>query len=293
MLTFKEFLNKIIIKKIKRKDLMVKLQLGHEEFNGVDAITMSRWFNGVTTPSLYRQLLICELTNCKKQYFELIEHPKIPVTLENSMSNFTTQFDSIYHELLRDTKQNEIYTINTTNINSREITHPFMKHINAKRKLINYMDDHNIKYSTTFFITGQKKDKLVNSYIFTHTRSDLVFKALNIPASSYNPKDSLYFGLGFYRCSSDHEVLFGLVLNHLVHKHLDVQNLFIVCRGLKSMLWLECFGAEQVSIIEASNKMGNIYLYTISTQKILSNPVIITHIKKYWNTYLTLTNNCQ
>ncbi|MUJ27819.1 XRE family transcriptional regulator [Aliivibrio fischeri] len=48
-----------IEKNISRNILISKLQLfSYEEFEGLDSITLSRWFTGKTTPSLYKQFLI-------------------------------------------------------------------------------------------------------------------------------------------------------------------------------------------------------------------------------------------
>ncbi|MHA6607615.1 hypothetical protein [Photobacterium damselae] len=43
-----------------RSEIIAKLNLYHEEFFNLDAITLSRWINKKTTPSMYKQLLIAK-----------------------------------------------------------------------------------------------------------------------------------------------------------------------------------------------------------------------------------------
>ncbi|MGR5309836.1 hypothetical protein ACPV34_07510 [Photobacterium damselae] len=44
---------------ISRKDCIAKLNIYHEEFSNLDSVTFSRWITGKTTPSLFKQILIC------------------------------------------------------------------------------------------------------------------------------------------------------------------------------------------------------------------------------------------
>ena len=62
MYIFKDELVKWIEKKgVTRKELIALLQhANYEEFKGLDAITVSRWINGKTTPQLYKQLYIAK-----------------------------------------------------------------------------------------------------------------------------------------------------------------------------------------------------------------------------------------
>lgn len=51
---------KLKLENLTNIDFLAKLNLYHQDFSELDAVTLSRWINGRSTPSLRRQLLICE-----------------------------------------------------------------------------------------------------------------------------------------------------------------------------------------------------------------------------------------
>ncbi|CAH1607506.1 conserved hypothetical protein [Vibrio jasicida] len=289
MLKFHEFLKEVVFKKIPRKELMIKLHLEYDEFKGLDNITMSRWTNGVTKPSSCRQLLIAHAANCLNIFLHQCSAPKVPVSLESQYRKFLNQFDSYYHAIILKPERNaKICHFKGTNYEAQEIYGDYTSKINLMPAKVNSFDDYNKKYNVDVFYKGNIESKIPESYMYFHQEVGALFDILDLSIDRYtsNPKkDTLFFGLSFFKNSNDYELLFGLVLNYIIRHHFNVKSAFFTARGREDMSLYETLGAEQIALIDCSKDYGNVYLYHIDLQKILSHPIFLGLIIKYHPIY--------
>lgn len=94
-LEFKDSLSLWIeTKGVSRKELIALLQNNYyEEFKGLDAITLSRWLNGKSTPPLYKQFYIAKCLDVN-----LKEHIR---SLDLSAMKYPTKYDAILYNLTK------------------------------------------------------------------------------------------------------------------------------------------------------------------------------------------------
>ncbi|GLR05575.1 hypothetical protein GCM10007906_31630 [Vibrio hyugaensis] len=285
MLKFHEFLKEVVFKKIPRKELIIKLHLEYDEFKGLDNITMSRWTNGVTKPSPRRQLIIAHATKCLNIFLNQCYAPKVPVSLESQYRKFLNQFNSHYHAIILNPELNsKVCHFKGSNSEAHEIYGDYTSKINITSSNLKNFDDYNKQYIVDVFYKGNVEKKLPESYMYFHQEIGVLFEILGLSAEEYavkSDKDALFFGLSFFKNSDDYELLFGLVLNYVVRYHFSVKSAFFTARGREDMSLYETLGAEQLALIDSSKDYGNVYLYQIDLQKILSHPIFLGLIIKY------------
>ncbi|AWK84145.1 hypothetical protein [Photobacterium damselae] len=109
-MSFNLYLKKRIINSnYTRNEVIAKLNLFHKEFFNLDAITLSRWINKKTTPSMYKQLLIAQFfeddiliflsTDAdfkKTPKYTTDIYKKLMTSIEKSYNN-TNYFSSVYN----------------------------------------------------------------------------------------------------------------------------------------------------------------------------------------------------
>lgn len=81
-------------RKLTRNDLIAKLNLYHESFLNLDAITFSRWTTNKTTPSAYKQALIAHFFGD-----DIIEFMKNDLTIKKESKVVDTVFDKLMTKL--------------------------------------------------------------------------------------------------------------------------------------------------------------------------------------------------
>lgn len=66
-------------------------------FNGLDEITLSRWINGRTVPSVEKQLIIAKDMNLVDEYLYSIGNKEIPKKLESLFKLYWSSIDNSFH----------------------------------------------------------------------------------------------------------------------------------------------------------------------------------------------------
>ncbi|EJV5950515.1 hypothetical protein N7I24_003065, partial [Vibrio alginolyticus] len=96
---FSVFLQEIILKQFVRKELLAKIQLSSDHFSGLDAVTFSRWVNGVTSPAPFKQILIASITGNLDEYINtFLKIPKCKKT-DDKYNLFLERFSNYYFNL--------------------------------------------------------------------------------------------------------------------------------------------------------------------------------------------------
>ncbi|USR75071.1 hypothetical protein NGM67_03280 [Photobacterium damselae] len=86
--------NKLSEKQISRNDFIAQLNLFNNEFENLDAITLSRWMNNKTTPSTYKQVLISHYFND-----DLIRFLKKYITIRKEARHIKETFNTIMNKI--------------------------------------------------------------------------------------------------------------------------------------------------------------------------------------------------
>ncbi|WP_373408796.1 hypothetical protein, partial [Vibrio jasicida] len=87
--------------KLSSKSLIAKLQLFSDEFEKLDSVTLSRWLNGRTIPSLERQILVLRCLELKLHpYLECISLPSVPRSFTKVYEEVFDNIASSYHSIL-------------------------------------------------------------------------------------------------------------------------------------------------------------------------------------------------
>ncbi|MGI9948054.1 hypothetical protein [Vibrio hyugaensis] len=286
MQDFMSFLNEKILKQMPRSELMIKLQLKYDEFAGLDAITLSRWSNGVTKPSLYRQLLIAHCVGCLDEYFERCDVPKVPKINEVQFRQYTSQFDSSYHQIKTQSIDSKVKYLKSTNKTTRRL-YEYTFNIPSITEVVEHLDKQNITFDVETFYIESSED--IESCVYFHEYCEGIIEKFGVEEKinelNIDIDNLLFFGLTYFRSSVHCEVLLGLALNRLIHSYFNIPDTLLVARGSTSMRFLEELGANLVHSRQQVKGLGNMYIYHINTQKLCSNPKLLSLAVQYHPVY--------
>jgi hypothetical protein len=283
--SFNHFLDSVLKSKFTRSQLLVKLQLEYTEFSGLDAITLSRWTNGVTQPSLYKQLLIAHAVDCLDTYLSQCRAPAVPKVMENHFAKYTSQFSQPYHLIWSPRDQEVIRFKSGLAKELREIYQYILK-IDILSDLSNHLDSINSGHKVNVFYVGGEHN--AESCIYFHDQVLESFKSININSEKIEQMDVsnvLSFGLAYFKSALHCEILLGLSLNYVIRHHFNRDNVLFTARGRASMDFFESIGAQLYASAPEKNNLGNIYIYHMALKKVCGNPKFFNLIKKYQGLY--------
>ncbi|CDT33291.1 conserved hypothetical protein [Vibrio crassostreae] len=252
---------------------MVELQLKHTEFSKLDAITLSRWSNGVTTPSYLKQLLIAHTTNTVKEFLDCKQSMVLPVACRRNYEQFVAQFDSKYHSIHLSGTQS-VKTIVSERFSTIGADSLIAKRINSlnRRYLMNDKVAH-LSLSPTEVMRVSVDDGLAESFLTTYSPQSQVGEYLS---KSYRGSQKvLCAGFTYFRSSEDYSSLCGALINKLLSRKIESEYIFFFVRGAKSMAWFEYIGAKQYDVLSSSLEFGNLYLYGMSLKHFTGNPMYL------------------
>ncbi|UKA11866.1 hypothetical protein [Photobacterium damselae] len=288
-MSFKEFISFQIKKSsLTRNECIAKLNLYHFEFNKLDTVTLSRWINGKTVPSLYKQILISEyfnvdvfsfiknknytLTNDGKKLEEL--HRRLTSKVSNSFSNISYNY-SRYDK--------KTYLVN--NYDKEKYRNKFLvfyTNFYLYQKIFSIVDENNIKSVCITFeeyrsncIVGHDSMSLVSTKYFD-IFNDFFETKLDF-------KDDFWLAnIGYHSSSQSFNIAFTSML-YFLYKNKQQSYLSLV-RSDDTFHNLTEVGYEQIgkTITDCNEK---IYLTKSDVKKVLSHPFVISQINNILNKY--------
>lgn len=155
-----------------QKDVIKLLQLKGDQFSNLDEVTLSRWENGKTNPSLNKKCRILYSLDC---FNELIFYLSISDQKEKFMSNFEKKCLARFDHNL--TKTYLDYVSPTSLVKSEEITQE-------------YVSDHQFDFHSTIF--DEDLSILVNKLKKQH----FIIRGFNFSSQNNQPLGHLFVGLG-------------------------------------------------------------------------------------------------
>ncbi len=305
-LEFKDSLSLWIeTKGVSRKELIALLQNKYyEEFKGLDAITLSRWLNGKSTPPLYKQFYIakCLDVNLKEHISSLdLSKIKYPTKYDAILYNLTKALDFsisvlsyryvpkyVKSEISRDTYNEHLERFGEFYGNVSPLK-------NFKRAL--YEMKSSIDYKSIVL-------KNEDGEIIGHWSGIIDIEKLNgIPSFITIPQNevdrSCLVSLGYY-VNSEHyfELIVQAICLYLMaySKTKDFVYFYIVdCRPLVEFCKF-IFNAEEMKYyppLDDKDKMG-VYLLKFNIIKSIANPTLLTKVQKKLNCLATCDpKSCQ
>ncbi|QYJ86030.1 XRE family transcriptional regulator [Shewanella mesophila] len=294
-LEFKDSLSLWIeTKGISRKELIALLQNKYyEEFKGLDAITLSRWLNGKSTPPLYKQFYIAKcLGICLKEHIRSLDLSKIkyPTKYDATLYNLTKALDFslsvlsyryvpkyVKSEISRDSYQEHVERFGEFYGNVSPLK-------NFKSAL--YEMKSSIDYNS--IVLKNENDEILGHWsgIVDIEKLNDIPSFINIPQNEVDR--SCLVSLGYY-VNSEHyfELIVQAICLYLMDycKVKDFIYFFnIDCRPIIEFCKF-IFNAEEMKYyppLDDKDKMG-VYLLKFNIIKSIANPILLNKIQNKLN----------
>ncbi|HAS6342042.1 XRE family transcriptional regulator [Vibrio vulnificus] len=305
-LEFKDSLSTWIeTKGVSRKEFIALLQNKYyEEFKGLDAITLSRWLNGKSTPPLYKQFYIAKCLDVN-----LKEHIR---SLDLSKMKYPTKYDTIFYNLTKalDFSISVLSYRSVPKYVKSEISRDsyqehverfggFYSNISALKNFKNalYGMKNTINYKS--IVLKNEEDEIIG-----HWSGLMDLDKLNgIPSFITVPENELdrscLVSLGYY-VNSEHyfELIIQAICLYLVSYSRTKDFIYfynVDCRPIIEFCKF-VFNAEEMKYyppLDEKDKMG-VYLLKFNIIKSIANPALLKRVQKKLNCLSECeTTNCQ
>lgn len=291
-MSFDLFLKQVlIINKVSRSECIAKLNLYHKEFENLDTVTLSRWITGKTTPSLYKQLLICHYFN--KNLFEFIKCKQF--TSNNYGKNLNDKFSKLMHNI-----ENSTFTLNynCTKAHASSYSVEELEKNQYRKDFLNFYHHFDLYIKAHNFIDKDKIQlqsivckRIKNYQIVSHDSMTLIDKSKHAFIENIFDidlycidmrKDFWFVNIGFHNSMESYKTSFILLIYFMyMNKKMDFLSLIV---GDESLLNLNDIGYQQVSNVFHDNGK-KVYLTKCNIMRILSHPYIIHEVSYFLNKY--------
>lgn len=259
-------------------EIIAELRVYHKSFERLDKITYSRWFNGVTTPSLYKQILILKCFN--KSIFDIIDvFDDIPV-LKYQQEIYNGIFDSIENGYYRVRYKNNLCQDDFSKLNismkvlasldEDDMLERFYEQMEFYEKIkslpidthVVYLKESNELRSHTAFFYNVNKVKN-----FLHIKSKLNSK-------------SIFIHVGYYDSRKYHELIISLMFNCILDNYPDTETVYAAFRTSNFHSYIYVLGGEIIKVYNEEYHDDRVYLARFDWYKLVSNSLIFNFIRK-------------
>ncbi|HDY7722176.1 TPA: hypothetical protein RQK05_004208 [Vibrio vulnificus] len=284
MSNFGKFLQDKILINTPKKELLIKLQLEHEEFVGLDSVTLANWVKGRSSPSLYKQLLIAQTCQCIPAYLDNFKEAKVSSSDERTFMKYINRIDSPYHQILA--SDNETYLFHKKGMYNE--LYPYVKPFSDKivnLKKIAEQIRHRDIYAELLAV-GTKDNKRSESFIWMLHGFDAYLDCMAHPGdkNEYSSQNCLAVTLTYYHSSEHFSLLCGIFVNLVLECYPYKKKLVIIFRGLEGLMLSEILGGQLIRSIPDS-KYGNLYIHEFDVIRLFSNPLLLNIAKRYCHIY--------
>ncbi|NVH48432.1 hypothetical protein [Photobacterium damselae] len=288
-MSFKHFISpKIIKSQLSRKDCIAKLNIYHSEFKNLDSVTLSRWLNGRTVPSLYKQILLCNFFEynlmdfIKNKHFQVLnEGKKTSEIYLNEMNNIQSSIANISYVYSRDsipTYQLNIYTKDEY----RKRFLLFYLNFDLYKQLFNMIDNLSVDPITLTF--EEIKDNSISSHgsISYIEKKNKIYFCDFFDIKLNETEDFWLSNIGYRTSNEAFLISFSAMIYFLYHQKKEFYLSLI--RSERSFHSLSEIGYEQIgkTIFDHGEK---IYLAKCNILRVLSNSYAINQISEILNKY--------
>ena len=278
---------------INSRSLIAKLQLFSSAFEKLDPVTLSRWLNDRTTPSLEKQLLV--LSCFESEFYPYLEYVSAPAVSRSITKVFEQVFDSIessyhsiltYKEVLDSDACPSIEKVSWFELKS--LVPNFYESTMSYERFFSEIDtDEQSNINFCAIRSGSKVMSHVSFSTDVHYLTSIFGNNIDI---NFNKK-TLFINLGHYASRKHYEALVGIVLNHICNSFGDIDDFYVVSRGTDFLNLIEVFGGKVISANREESAVGNIYLIKVNLFESLVNPFIYSLLKDSYEVYHKIENS--
>ena len=293
-MNFSEYLQFMLHKnELRQIELLNKLQSLDAPFHSLDSITLSRWCNNKTRPSLKKQLLVASVFEKKISYFiQHIGEANIPSAFLKAYNSHFNKIENPYVRLgykLLDKNPPTLSMLDIGTIEHRQLFCNFYTNMETYNRIYKRVNESNKNITTTVFVI-KHGEQIVSHLGFNCDVTQLQqFFKQQLPSAP--KKKSIIINVGYYDNRNYYELLVGHLGNHVIDNYLDFDELYLVARGSDALFLLEQFGGKLVLTAPESKFIGNIYLLKIEIKELLAHPFIFKQVQKYYFSYMKLKEN--
>ncbi len=292
-ISFDSFLKEIVLKKHSRSELLVILHLYSEKFLGLDSITLSRWVNGATKPSSFKQLLIADACHCLNEYLSQCEIPSIPICQEKKYKTFMSLIDGYYHFLSKNT--NESFWIkNMTYAKSKSLYWHYLNKLSEDNAILKF-DKRKPSVKVNIVYSAATECSAASSFICLIEQPSLFIEIINKLPLKINIDSSdgvIFITLSYFKSSVDFECLIGLLSNYVILNLFNKNDVIFIVRGEKIPHdFYMSLKSYNIGILEKTKNLGNVYLYKADLKELIASPIILKFAMTMHEHYLDLIGN--
>ncbi|CAH1606258.1 conserved hypothetical protein [Vibrio jasicida] len=286
MLFSKYLRSKLDAKEINSKSLVAKLQLFSPVFEQLNSVTLSRWLNGRTIPSLEKQLLIFQCFESKLYpSLEYLNPPPVSRLSNKAYENVFNNIEFSYHSILMYKDCNLIFPISIEEINWSQLNSSvpnFYESLSSYKLFFSEVDKYNQKSITFCSIRNESK---VVSHLSLSTDIEILPSIFDRELDIDFKRNSVFFNIGHYVCRKHYNILVGVLLNHIFDKHESIEDFYVISRGKDFLTLIESFGGKLIAANRENDVIGNVYLLKVNISKVLTNPFVVSLIKESYELY--------
>ncbi len=278
-MSFSKFLKDNVDKSKKtRANIIAKLNLFDHEFRDLDTVTFSRWVTGRTTPSLYKQIMICLFFEYDLYHFIREREYTINNTVKVLERRIKRDFCNIERSSL-----NLSYNYNKNNnpdffvtFNSYEQYEKkfdiFYSHFYLYENIKKQIQDKNIQ---PIFIGIEKyiDNTIVSHALLTYIDGSMKKIIESIFGIDIDMNDFWLSNVGYHISENAYKTVFILGLYFLIRiKKYDYLSLIRGCDNLNNLTEM---GYNQITNAIIDNK-EKVYLCQANLLRVISNPLVLS-----------------
>ena len=270
------------------KSIIAKLQLSSNLFGKLDSVTLSRWVNGHTIPTLEKQLMLIKcLESDLYPHLANVEATSVPRRIIKRFDEMFNGIETSYHSILNFQESvesnNELSLENVCWSKLTSLVPYFFESIASYHLLLSdvKIDNTRVDDSSVSFCSIRSSSGISSHLSFSRDIDYLtaIFgSGLNIDLS----KKSLFFNVGYFSSRETYRKLVGTLLNEMCKCHDDVELVYVIARGADFLSFMEDLGGELIGAKRENRMVGNVYLLKFNYLDMISNPFLFSLIKEFY-----------
>ncbi len=284
-MSFSKFLKDNVDKSKKtRASIIAKLNLFDHEFRELDTVTFSRWMTGKTTPSLYKQIMICLFF--KHDLYHFIRERKYTINstmkilekrIKRDFCNMECSNLNLSYNYNKNNNPDFFVTFNSYEQYKKKFD-IFYSHFDLYQNIKKQIQDKKIQ---PIFIGLEKyiDDTIVSHDLLTYIDDSMKNIIENIFGIDIDISDFWLSNIGYYISENSYKTAFRLGLYFLIR--IKKYDYLSIIRGSNTLNNLTEMGYNQItnSIIDNKEK---VYLCQANVLRVISNPLVLSSLSDFF-----------
>ncbi|MCF7361918.1 hypothetical protein C1N32_05395 [Vibrio diazotrophicus] len=286
-----------------RSELIAHLQLyDYESFKGLDAITLSRWLNGKTTPHTHKQILVCKgLNEDLIQFIKTIDIGRIKSS--STKSKIVSEFIKLLDYINPTLSYKKVCSKAKTHVDifdyqqHLDIFGDFYRNIPSIKKLTE--DVYSLGDEVTYPCIRIKnnEDEMIGHWVGIEPLEKISSLSSFISLSKEEASEGYLINVAYYQNSQHFFQLISIAICFylLAPRFRGKRTAYLLLSGYSVYeVTKMAFDAEDVKYyppVDKKTRLG-IYLVKIDITKIIANPIILPLVQEKLNCLEDCKENC-